>query len=154
MKSKLPPLPFVFPFYSSSQHWHPAEELVNVRNGLTKKRTSKSSAFASFTASARIAFTSNGVKDVPPPRGKSTSSVKREDPAVVEAGGRFLLLPGLSVLDFLAFGLDAESSKVRFWAGIFAVLIAREVSDGNQSRDVKSNESQKIEEPDRCRFSK
>ena len=73
-----------------------------------KWNTSKSSALASLTASARIALTSSGVNVVPPPRGKSTSSVGRE----------FVMA---FVLNFFAFLVEEDSSRGRFWAGIDAM---------------------------------
>lgn len=81
-----------------------------------KENTLNSSALASLTASARMAFTSNGVNDVPPPRGKSTSVVNSED----FAGWDSSVLWD-SVLDFFTLCVDEASSSVRFWAAIMSL---------------------------------
>lgn len=71
-----------FAFCSSFHSKHPMRtNRVNKMShiDLGMRETSNSSAFASLTASALIALTSSGVKEVPPPRGKSTSAVNSEE---------------------------------------------------------------------------
>lgn len=72
----------------------------------------KSSWSASLDASARIVLTSKGVKDVPPPRGKSISlGISCETGAAVASCDD-------ETLDFLCFWVEPDSSRERFWAAM------------------------------------
>lgn len=64
-------------FYSV--HWSPYGSQHNAIRRWTKVRLTlkTSSSFSSFRASVLIALYSTGVKEVPPPRGKSTSSGRK-----------------------------------------------------------------------------
>lgn len=81
-------------------------------------RTLKRASSASFAASVRMVLTSSGVKDVPPPLGKSISSVTR---VLGFSTSAFFVLGFSEVLVFLCFRPELTSSKGRFVAAIVSV---------------------------------
>lgn len=110
LRSSFAPRSFLFFSFSKTC---PESEMY-VRRGYghswTGRHTSNSSSFASLTASALMVLNSRGVKEVPPPLGKSTSSAARRCGAVEG--------PASATFGFLLLREVEGSSKVRFWAGI------------------------------------
>ena len=100
--------------------------------------TSNNSFSASLLPSALRIFTSEAVRDVPPPRGKSISSVLREEINFgASSGANFLVSDSR---DFFALGAEVVSDEERFRAGIGGTVEIQK-SVGSRSPTKSSNEN-------------